>query len=336
MEKKLTDKKKPLSDVGKEFVILMMKALREERAKFRKYFTTHFQCTQKTLVRSVSFLEETNIFMARLQWIEKVPIYGPNKMKTKTRSEDVSKVIGYEEIQREEDIPVKRAWIVEQFGSKMVQQVVHMRHDCHHFWVKTRRDVDVFIGKEKVVRVRFIPERLINVVAMQTLSEAVTQELNAYAVSVPSSPASMPSTPGNQWNATVDETTLTKLRPSNKPRPLPLRRNAPKKAAPELLRSYDVEPVAESKPFVPSILANPPRKNVPLSGRWSGKTLTGKTVPLEEAFVRMTFGDIFANELMKMNRGFVDIPVGDYKPSRLTEHPNLKIIGGPTVQFVQS
>ena len=30
------------------------------------------------------------------------------------------------------------------------------------------------------------------------------------------------------------------------------------------------------------------------------------------------------------------IPVGDYKPSRLAEHPNLKIIGGPTVNLVQS
>ena len=336
-EKKLTDQKKPLSDVGKECVILMIKALRDERAKFRKYFTTAFQCTQKTLVRSVRFIEETNTFMARLQWVEKVPIYGLNEIKTKTRSEDVSEIIGYEQKQHEEEIPVKRAWIVEQFGSKMVQQVVNMRHDCHHSWVKTPRDVDVFIGKEKVVRVRYIPDRSMNVVDMKKLSDVVTRELNAYTASVPSSPASMPSTPGNQWNATLNESTPTKLRPFNKPRPLPLRRNAPKvKAAPDLLRSYDVELVSESKLFVPSILANPPRMNVPLSAKWTGKTLSGKTVPLEEAFVRMTFGDIFANELMKMNRGFVDIPVGDYKPSRLTEHPNLKIIGGPTVEFVQS
>jgi hypothetical protein len=147
----------------------------------------------------------------------------------------------------------------------------------------------------------------------------------------------MPSTPGNQWNANGDESTPTKLRPFNKPRPLPLRRNAPKVIpSPEVLRSYDVEPVLETKPFVPSILANPPRMSVPLSAKWTGKTLSGKTVALEEAFVRMTFGDNFANELMKLSRGFVDIPVGDYKPSRLTEHPSLKIIGGPTVKFVQS
>jgi hypothetical protein len=54
---------------------------------------------------------------------------------------------------------------------------------------------------------------------------------------------------------------------------------------------------------------------VPLSAKWTRKTLNGKTVPLEEAFVRMAFGDNFANEMKKLNRGFVDIPLGDYKPS---------------------
>ena len=158
------------------------------------------KCTQKTLVRSVRFFEETNSFIARLQWIEKTPIYGANEIKTKTRSKDVSEVIGYTETQQEEDIPVKRAWIVEQFGSKMMQQVVNMRHDTPHSWVRAPRDVDVFTGKDKVVRVCYIPERSIHVVDMQKLSEVVTQELNAHAASVPSSPASMPSSPGNQWN----------------------------------------------------------------------------------------------------------------------------------------
>ena len=213
-----------------------------------------------------------------------------------------------------------------------------MRHDCHHSWVKAApRDVDVFIGKKNGVRVRYIPDRVMDVVDMEKLSEVATQELNAYAATAPSSPASIPSSPANQWNgASGNESTPTKLRPSNKPRPLALRRNAPKVLpAPELLRSYDVKPVPESKPFVPSILANLPRMPVLLSAKWTGKTLTGKTVHLEEAFVRTVFGDNFANELMKLNRGFVDIPVGDDKTSRLTEHPNLKIIWGPTVKFVQ-
>jgi hypothetical protein len=62
---------------------------------------------------------------------------------------------------------------------------------------------------EMVVRVRYIPERVMNVVHMNALSYEVTQELNAYAASVPSSPA-------NQSNETRNESP-SKLRPSNKP-----------------------------------------------------------------------------------------------------------------------
>ena len=50
----------------------------------------------------------------------------------------------------------------------------------------------------------------------------------------------------------------------------------------------------------------------------------------------MAFGEAFTNELKRTNRGFVDIPVGDSKPSHLYQHPELKIIGAPIVRFPQS
>jgi hypothetical protein len=34
--------------------------------------------------------------------------------------------------------------------------------------------------------------------------------------------------------------------------------------------------------------------------------------------------------------GWVDVPVGDYEPSHLHKHPNLKVIGEPKVNFNQS
>ena len=37
-----------------------------------------------------------------------------------------------------------------------------------------------------------------------------------------------------------------------------------------------------------------------------------------------------------MRRGFVDIPVGDYKLSHLSEHPNLHVHGAPRVRFSQT
>ena len=39
--------------------------------------------------------------------------------------------------------------------------------------------------------------------------------------------------------------------------------------------------------------------------------------------------------LRKSKRGWVDIPVGDFKPSRLNDHLDLKVIGAPEIQFVQ-
>jgi hypothetical protein len=41
------------------------------------------------------------------------------------------------------------------------------------------------------------------------------------------------------------------------------------------------------------------------------------------------------NELKKLETRFVDIPVGGFKPSHLHLYPQLKIVGAPTVRFVQ-
>ena len=77
-------------------------------------------------------------------------------------------------------------------------------------------------------------------------------------------------------------------------------------------------------------------KAVPMAAKWTGKMETGKDTTLEEDFVVMAFGDVFVKELKMSPGGWVDVPVGDYKPSHLHEHPNLKVIGAPRVNFNQS
>ena len=62
----------------------------------------------------------------------------------------------------------------------------------------------------------------------------------------------------------------------------------------------------------------------------------GKDTTLEEDFVVMAFGDVFVKELKMSPGGWVDVPVGDYKPSHLHKHPNMKLIGTPKVNFNQS
>jgi hypothetical protein len=59
---------------------------------------------------------------------------------------------------------------------------------------------------------------------------------------------------------------------------------------------------------------------------------------LEEDFVTLAFGEAFVKEL-KMSgdvRGYVDVPVGDNKPSHRDDHPNLQSSGAPDVHFNQN
>jgi hypothetical protein len=70
--------------------------------------------------------------------------------------------------------------------------------------------------------------------------------------------------------------------------------------------------------------------------RRSMRLAIGKEATLEEDFLVMAFGDVFVKELKMSPGGWVDIPVGDYKPSHLHKHANLKVIGAPKVHFNQS
>ena len=62
----------------------MIKALRGERSKFFKYFAKEYQCTQRSLVKSVKFVEESNSFVALLCYTEAIPIY-ENQNESPTR-----------------------------------------------------------------------------------------------------------------------------------------------------------------------------------------------------------------------------------------------------------
>ena len=79
-----------------------------------------------------------------------------------------------------------------------------------------------------------------------------------------------------------------------------------------------------------------PTRKIPTNAHWIGKLANGETTPVTEEFVTNVFGEAYTAE-MKLNiRGYVDVPVGDFKISHLHKHPNLRIIGAPTVAFVQS
>ena len=77
-----------------------------------------------------------------------------------------------------------------------------------------------------------------------------------------------------------------------------------------------------------------PRRLVTLNPKWVGKMDNGKDCVLDESFVLMTFGASFANEIKPSNHGYVDVPVGDFKMSRLHENPMLCVPGAPSVHDI--
>jgi hypothetical protein len=54
--------------------------------------------------------------------------------------------------------------------------------------------------------------------------------------------------------------------------------------------------------------------------------------------VTMTFGEAFVQELKMLGdvRGYVNVPVGDYKPSHLHDHPNLQSSGALDIHINQN
>jgi hypothetical protein len=53
-------------------------------------------------------------------------------------------------------------------------------------------------------------------------------------------------------------------------------------------------------------------------------------------FVKANFQDAYIRKLKQVRKGFVDIPVGDFKVSHLSVHPSLHIHGAPRVCFPQT
>jgi hypothetical protein len=82
---------------------------------------------------------------------------------------------------------------------------------------------------------------------------------------------------------------------------------------------------------------NMPMKEVISGGYWQ-VIFQDDSRPMrtDETFVKANFPDAYISELMRMKKGFVDIPVGDFKVSHLSEHPSLHVHGAPRVRFPQT
>ncbi len=53
----------------------------------------------------------------------------------------------------------------------------------------------------------------------------------------------------------------------------------------------------------------------------------------DDTIVKANFCNAYISKLMRVKKGVVDIPVGDFKVSKLSEHPSLHVHGTPRVCF---
>ena len=175
----------------------------------------------------------------------------------------------------------------------------------------------------------------LNAVALDTMNDArmqlrtlTTQQQSPNRMSAPKSPAKSPAKSLSQ-----------KIR-RGRQLPLAYATSKPSVTKPDTqIKRLTTEESAEAvieESFEAAVLGDPPRKDITVPARWTGKTKKGDIVHLDEAFVRASFGDAFTNEMMKMNRGFIDIPVGDYKASRIHDYPSLQSVTSPPMQYMQS
>ena len=79
-----------------------------------------------------------------------------------------------------------------------------------------------------------------------------------------------------------------------------------------------------------------PKKEIDVPGYWLARLSDGSTTTVTEDVIVNSFGKQYMEEVRNTHRGFVDIPVGEFKMSHLHLHPHLQEPGAPRIQFVQS
>ena len=89
----------------------------------------------RSVVKGLRYVRATNTFMAKMVFCDVDP-----KKKNKV-------------IEQEEVMQVDEAWIRDEFSKEDVQHIINMRLEKN--WVQAPRDIEVWIGKHKIVQVRY-------------------------------------------------------------------------------------------------------------------------------------------------------------------------------------
>jgi hypothetical protein len=132
--------------------------LKDERATFKKKLTKEFMLTRQSMVKGLKYMSTTNTFKARLVFYDVDP---DNK--------DTF-------IEQEEEMQVDEAWVRDEFDEEDVQHIINMRLDNN--WIQAPRGIEVWIGKQKNVRVRYTGPRQRSVIYSDAVAKHLREKQN--------------------------------------------------------------------------------------------------------------------------------------------------------------
>ncbi|KAI2493996.1 hypothetical protein MHU86_20527 [Fragilaria crotonensis] len=141
-----------------QWIRTLIKALKDERATFKKKLTKEFMFTRRSMVKGLKYVSRTNTFKARLVFYDVDPDNKDNF------------------IEQEEEMQVDEAWVRDEFSEEDVQHIINMRLD--NTWIQAPRDIEVWIGKQKIVRVRYTGPRQMRVIDSEAMTKYLREKQN--------------------------------------------------------------------------------------------------------------------------------------------------------------
>ena len=150
-----------ITEKQQKWIRVLIKALKDERVTSRKQLTKEFMLTRRSLVKGIKYDKANNCFKARMVYSDVDP---RNKNKF---------------IEKEEEMRVEEAWVRDEFSEEDVQHIINMRLEDN--WIQAPRDIEVWIGKQKIVRVRYMGPRQRSIVDYDALAERWRQQFGRHS-----------------------------------------------------------------------------------------------------------------------------------------------------------
>lgn len=318
----------------KEYYLELYRGIKKERKFFRKWLEAEFRATTPGMLQSVKYDKSTNSFYGNVVYKVEDPITKESQFESET-------------------LKLEEEWIRHACGKEIVEHIIRFGNEHGFVTIPTTTEpvllpfqsdargklqavrfdkaTKQFFGRVNVIKSKadqapeLLEVRLEDTWIQRNLPKDVIENISKCT----SDNSFVPIAATNK-TIRIHSRPISSVRyypPSTKTIQLKYgTRNVTKRIT---QRRPTLQPVVE-------LFEEPlPRKRIDVSGFWMARNSDGKTMKVDEEYLRNKFGNIFVEEAKKLRRGFIDIPVGESKPSHLFRFPNLRVVDAPRVYFTQ-